>query len=161
MSGTSPTDTVPHGPRPGADRRRRELLGSALWAAAALAWTIAMLVPWFRAGALSHLSPIEAGGALRTGVASIPVGAGFVVLLLPLASWVLLALAPARGRLVLAWRLLLWLASTVVGLGLVVLGSSVSAATYGWGAGLVVLACLLGGAALCCSTLVRREQAEA
>ncbi|WP_300403774.1 hypothetical protein [Nocardioides sp.] len=160
MSTTSATGPMPGTPAPVDDRRRRELLGSALWAAAALAWTIAMLVPWFRAGALSHLSPIEAGGALRTGLVGIPSAAGFVVLLLPLASWVLLALAPARGRLVLAWRILLWLASTVVGLGLVVLMASVSADTYGWGAGLVVVACVLGAGGLCCSTLVRAEEAE-
>ncbi len=47
--------------------------------------------PWrcwcrgFAPGALSHVSPLEVGGALRTGVLGIPAAAGFVVLLLPLA----------------------------------------------------------------------------
>jgi hypothetical protein len=141
------------------DRRGRELLGCALWAAAALAWTVAMVVPWFRAGALSHVSPIEAGGALRTGLVGIPPAAAFTVLLLPLLSWVLLALAPARGLRVVLLRGSLWLVSTLVGLGLVLVMSSVSAGTYGVGAALVVLACLLGAGGLCCST-VRPERAS-
>ena len=112
-----------------------------------------MLVPWFRAGALSQVSPVEVGGALRTGLVGIPTWVGFVVLLLPLASWVLLALAPARGRRVLVVRLVLWVVSTALALGLLLVMASVSATTYGVGAGLVLLACVLGAGALCCSTV--------
>lgn len=135
------------------DRRSRELVGVALWAGAAVAWTVAMLVPWFRAGALSHVSPLEVAGALRTGLLGLPSGTGFVVLLLPACSWVLLAVAPARGRAALAVRLGLWLLSTVAGLALVVLMASVSDGTYGAGAVLVVAACLLGAGGLACSTV--------
>ncbi|WP_323793299.1 hypothetical protein [Nocardioides sp.] len=140
------------------DRRSRELLGCALWAGAALAWTVAMLVPWFRAGALSHVSPLEVGGALRTGLLGLPSATGFAVLLLPAASWVLLALAPARGGGALAARLGLWLLSTAAGLTLVALLASVSAGTYGGGAVLVVLACLLGAGGLACSTVARDDR---
>lgn len=135
------------------DRRSRELLGCALWAAAALAWTVAMVVPWFRAGVLSHTSPLEVGGALRTGLLGIPTAAGFVVLALPLASWVLLAIAPARGPGVLGVRLALWSVSTGAALALLVVMASVSAGTYGVGAALVVAAGLLGAGGLCCSTV--------
>lgn len=138
---------------PADDRRSRELLGAALWAGAAVAWTVAMLVPWFRAGVLSHVSPLEAAGALRTGLFGLPSGTGFVVLLLPVCSWVLLAIAPARGRGALAVRLGLWLLATAAGLALVVVMASVSAGTYGVGAVLVVAACLLGAGALACSTV--------
>lgn len=143
------------------DRRSRELLGAGLWAGAAVAWSVAMLVPWFRAGALSHVSPLEAAGALRTGLLGLPSGTGFVLLLLPACSWVLLALAPARGRAALAVRLGLWLLSTAAGLVLVVLLASVSAGTYGVGAVLVVVACLLGACGLACSTVARDTASDA
>lgn len=136
------------------DRRSRELVGCALWAVAALLWTLAMVVPWFRAGVLAEASLIEAGGALRTGLLGIPAVASLAVLLLPLSSWVLLALAPARGRRVLVIRVLLWALSSGAGIALVILAASVSAGTYGIGAAAVVLACLLGAAALTCSTVV-------
>lgn len=135
------------------DRRRRELLGSALWAAAALLWTVAMVVPWFRAGVLAQVSPIELGGALRTGLLEIPTIAAFGVLLLPLSSWVLLATAPARGRRVLVVRVVLWTLSTSAGVTAVLLMASVSAETYGVGAVLVLIACALGAGALACSTI--------
>ena len=140
------------------DRRSRELLGCALWAGAALLWTVAMLVPWVRAGALSHVSPLEVGGALRTGLLGLPSATGFVVLLLPAVSWVLLALAPARGLGVLVVRLGLWAGSTAAGIALVVLMASVSAGTYGVGAVLVVLACLLGAGGLACSTVATHDR---
>lgn len=140
------------------DRRARELLGCALWAGAALAWTIAMMVPWVRAGALSHVSPLEVAGALRAGAVGIPSAAGFAVLLVPLLSWVLLALAPARGWAALVARLVLWAASSAAGLALVVLLASISASTYGVGAALVVGACLLGAGALTCSTLTTGQE---
>lgn len=130
------------------DSRGRELLGGALWAVAALAWTAAMVVPWFRAGALAHVSPVELAGALRTGLLGLPAVVGYAVLLLPAASWLLLALAPVRGRRALVVRALLWLASTALALALLVLGASVSAGTYGTGAALVALACVTGGVAL-------------
>lgn len=140
------------------DRRSRELLAGALWAGAALLWTVAMLVPWVRAGALSHVSPLEVGGALRTGLLGLPSVTGFAVLLLPAASWVLLALAPARGVGALAVRLGLWATSTAAGVALIVLMASVSAGTYGVGAVLVVLACLLGAGGLACSTVTTDDR---
>jgi hypothetical protein len=140
-------------PHPVDDRRARELLGCTLWAVAALAWTAAMLVPWFRAGALAEVSPVEAGGALRTGALGIAPAAGFAVLVLPALSWVLLVTAPARGRRALVVRLVLWGASTAAAVALLLATASVSAGTYGLGASLVVAACLLGAGALCCSTV--------
>ncbi len=135
------------------DRRARELTGVVLWALAAAAWVAAMLVPWFRAGVLAHTSPLEIAELLRSGVFGIPPVAGFAVLLLPACALVLLGLAPLRGTGVMVARVLLWLVATVVGGVLLAAVSSVSAGTVGWGAALVLVACVLGAAALCCATV--------
>lgn len=129
-------------------RRRRELTGVALWALAALAWTVAMLVPWFRAGVAAGSSPVEVAALLRAGVLGVPGVAGWAVLLLPALALVLLGLAPLRGSGVMALRVALWLLATGVGLALVVVLARVSAGTFGAGAVLVVVGCVLGGVAL-------------
>lgn len=133
--------------------RARELTGVVLWALAAAAWGTAMVVPWFRAGLLAHPSPMDAAGLLRTGVLDVPPAAGFAVLVLPGLALVLLGIAPLRGPGVQAVRVALWLVSSGIGLALVVVLSTISARTFGWGAGLVVVGCLLGLAALCCASV--------
>lgn len=130
------------------DRRTRELTGSALWALAAVAWVVAMLVPWFRAGVAAHTTPIEVAALLRSGVLGVPPVTGYAVLLLPAIALLLLGVAPLRGGSAMALRVLLWLIGTVTGLGLVVLLASLSAQTFGAGALLVVAGCVLGGVAL-------------
>ena len=86
------------------DRRRRELVGVALWAAAAGAWVAAMLVPWFRAGVASATTPIEVAALLRAGALGVPAVAGYAVLLLPAIALLLLAIAPLRGGAPMAAR---------------------------------------------------------
>ncbi|MFB9311622.1 hypothetical protein [Nocardioides plantarum] len=129
-------------------RRGRELVGVGLWAAAAVAWVAAMLVPWFRAGVASSTTPIEVAALLRAGVLGVPSITGYAVLLLPAIALLLLGIAPLRGGGAMAARVLLWLAGTATGLLLVTLLARVSAHTVGWGAGLVVSGCVLGGIAL-------------
>ena len=141
------------------DRRRRELVGVALWAAAAGAWVAAMLVPWFRAGVASATTPIEVAALLRAGALGVPAVAGYAVLLLPAIALLLLAIAPLRGGGPMAARVALWLLGTVTGLLLVTVLGRVSAHTYGWGAGLVVAGCVLGGIALGFATVRVPERA--
>jgi hypothetical protein len=128
--------------------RGRELVGVALWALAAVAWVAAMLVPWFRAGVASSSTPMEAAALLRAGVLGVPPVAGYAVLLLPAIALLLLGIAPLRGGGAMAARVALWLVGTATGLLLVALLARVSADTFGWGAGLVVAGCVLGGIAL-------------
>lgn len=136
-----------------ADRKTRELTGVALWALAATAWVVAMLVPWFRAGVTASTTPLEVAELLRGGVLGVPPVTGYAVLVLPGIALLLLGLAPLRGGGVMALRVLLWLAGTAVGLLLVVLLSNLSAHTFGAGAVLIVLGCVLGGAALGLATV--------
>lgn len=130
------------------DRRARELTAAALWALAAVAWVVAMLVPWFRAGVAASATPLEVAGLLRSGVLGVPPVAGYAVLVLPAIALLLLGIAPLRGGSAMALRVVLWLLGTVAGLLLVVLLASVSAQTVGLGAVLVVAGCVLGGVAL-------------
>ena len=135
------------------DRRARELTGVARWALAAVAWVWAMTTPWARAGVASASTPLEVAELLRSGVLGVPAWTAYAVLLLPGAALLLLVIAPLRGVGVMVVRVLLWLVATAVGLLLVVLVGSVSAQIWDWGAGLVVVACVLGGAALGCATV--------
>lgn len=134
-------------------RRRRELTAVTLWALAAVAWVVATMVPWFRAGVPASTSPLAVGELLRTGVLGVPPAAGYLVLLLPASALVLLGLAPLRGPGVLVVRVLLWLVGAAVGLTLVFLLGRVSAFAIGWGAALVVVATVLGAVALAFSTV--------
>ncbi|WP_340540771.1 hypothetical protein [Nocardioides sp. GXZ039] len=131
-----------------AARRARELTAMALWAGAALAWVAAMRVPWSRHGLASSTTPMDAAELTRTGVLDIPPAASLAVVVLPLLAVALLAIAPLRGRGATIARVALWLVSCIGGLALAVLLASVSAASLGWGAALVVVACVLGGTAL-------------
>jgi hypothetical protein len=135
------------------DRRARELTGVALWALAAVAWVVAMLVPWFRAGVTASTTPLEVAELLRSGVLGVPPVTGYAVVVLPGIALLLLGIAPLRGRGAMALRVLLWLAGTAAGLLLVLFLASLSAHTFGWGAALVTAGCLLGGAALGCATV--------
>ena len=143
-----------------AERRTRELVAVALWAAAAIAWVVAMRVPWFREGVTASTSPLDAAELLRAGVLGVPPVSGFAVLLLPAIALVLLGLAPLRGVGVMVVRVLLWLVATGVGLALVAVLSQVSAQTFGWGAALVVAACVLGGVALGLATVRTAETGD-
>jgi hypothetical protein len=135
------------------DRRMRELVGVMLWALAAIAWVVAMLVPWFRAGVAASTTPLEVAELLRTGVLGVPPVTGYAVLVLPGIALLLLGSAPLRGGAVMALRVVLWLVGTAAGLLLVVFLGNLSAHTFGAGAVLVVLGCVLGGAALGCATV--------
>lgn len=130
------------------DRRTRELTAAALWALAAVAWVVAMLVPWFRAGVAASATPLEVAALLRSGVLGVPPLTGYAVLLLPAIALLLLGIAPLRGGSAMALRVTLWLVGTAVGLLLVVFLASLSAQTVGLGAVLVVVGCVLGGVAL-------------
>ncbi|WP_134766620.1 hypothetical protein [Nocardioides sp. 1609] len=129
-------------------RRSHEVVGVVLWALAAGAWVAAMWVPWFRHGVAAGTSPLDGAELLRTGVLDLPPALGLVLLPLPLCALVLLGIAPLRGVGAMVARVLLWLASTAGAVVLVVLVGSVSAWTFGPGAILVVVACLLGCVAL-------------
>lgn len=135
------------------DRRGRELTAVGLWALAASAWVVAMVVPWFRAGVTASTTPLEVGELLRGGALGVPPVAGYAVLVLPSIALLLLGMAPLRGGGVMALRVVLWLVGTVAGLLLVVLLSNLSAHTFGPGAVLVVLGCVLGGLALGLATV--------
>lgn len=138
---------------PTTDRRGRELTGVLLWAVAAVAWVVAMFVPWYAAGVAGATTPMEIGGLVRGGVLGIPESSAYAVLVPPTIALLLLGIAPLRGGGVMALRVLLWLVGTVIGIGLVVVLGSVSAYAVGPGAALVVLASVLGGVALGCATV--------
>lgn len=143
-------------------RRGRELIGTCLWALVAVAWVVAMTVPWFRSGVVASTTPLEAAGLLRAGVLDVPPASAYAVLVLPAIGLLLLVIAPLRGGAVMALRVLLWLLGTTLGLLLVVLLGRLSAYTFGPGAVLVVAGCALGGAALGCATVrVPRVEADA
>ncbi|MEO9322686.1 hypothetical protein ABFT23_04295 [Nocardioides sp. C4-1] len=134
-------------------RRSRELTAVALWALAAVAWVVAVSVPWFRAGVPASTSPLAVGELVRTGVLGVPPVAGYLVLVLPASALVLLGIAPLRGPGALALRVVLWLVGAGVGLTLVFVLGRVSAFAVGWGAALVVVATVLGAVALAFSTV--------
>ncbi len=130
------------------DGRRRELTAAGLWAAAAVSWVVAMLVPWFRVGVVGSTTPMEVAGLLRSGVLDVPPAAGYAVLAPPAIALVLLVIAPLRGGPAMAARVVLWLVGTAIGVLLVVLLARVSDYAVGPGAVLVVLGCVLGGVAM-------------
>lgn len=133
----------------------RELAGVVLWALVAVAWVVAMLVPWYRAGVAASTTPLEAAELLRSGVLDVPPVTGWAVLVLPAVALVLLGIAPLRGPGVMALRVLLWLLGSTAGLLLVLVLGRLSAYAVGPGALLVVGGSLLGGAALGCATVRR------
>ncbi|WP_137293946.1 hypothetical protein [Nocardioides dongxiaopingii] len=141
------------------DRRAHELVGVGLWALAAGAWVAAMWVPWFRHGVAAGTSPLGGAELLRTGVLDLPPVLGLALLPLPLCALVLLGIAPLRGVGAMVARVLLWLVSTAGAVVLVVAVGSVSAWSFGLGAVLVVVACLLGCVALGFATVREPERA--
>lgn len=146
--------------QPPTTRRARELVGVALWLVVAIAWVLAMVVPWFRGGLLAHVSPLDAATFLRSGgIDAVPGAAGFGVLALPLLGVVLLGLAPVRGAAVMVARVVLWAVGTVVAIGLVVSLRDLTAGRVGWGAGLLVAGGVLGAPALLCGTVRRGDEA--
>ncbi len=148
------SDEIAARPRPPSTRRTRELAGVFLWLLVAVAWVVAMLVPWFRTGVLAQTSPLDVGTLLRAGeIGPVPAAAGFGMLVLPLLGVVLLGLAPVRGTGVMVARVLLWALGAAVNLGLVVVLRDLTAGQIGWGAGLLVTGAALGGVALLCGTV--------
>jgi hypothetical protein len=143
----------PGEPVPVGDRRGRELTAVVLWLLTAVAWVVAAYVPWYGAGVPGATAPLDVARLLRTGVLGVPPLTGYAVLLQPVLGLVLLGLAPLRGATVMMLRVLLWLAGTVTGLGLVVVLGQLASFVVGPGAVLTVLGCVLGGTALGLATV--------
>lgn len=143
----------PGDPAPVSDRRGRELTAVVLWLLTAVAWMVAAYVPWYGAGVPGSTTLLDVARLLRTGVLGVPPLTGYAVLLQPVLGLVLLGLAPLRGATAMALRALLWLAGTVVGLGLVVVLGQLASFVVGPGAVLTVLGCVLGGTALGLATV--------
>lgn len=143
-----------------ADRRIRELTAVGLALAAAVAWVLAMRVPWYSAGVPGSASLLDVAELLGSDVLGVPAVAGWAVLLLPLAALLQLGLSPVRGMPAFVARLALWVLSTAAGLVLAVVLGQVSAHVVGPGVVLAVLAWVLGGASLCCATVSRGRPAR-
>ncbi|GAA5143107.1 hypothetical protein GCM10023340_07790 [Nocardioides marinquilinus] len=137
----------------------RDLAAAGLWAAAAIGWVLAMRVPWYRAGVLGDVTVLDGAELLRAGVFGVPAVAGFAVVALPAVALVLLGLAPVHGRAAMVARVVLWLVGTGSAVALLLVTWPLGGGAIGLGAGLVVLACVLGAIALGCATVTPHREA--
>ena len=136
---------------PGSGRGRGELVGhgpvhTVLWFACGMLWVVQATVPWTRRGAFSSSSMLDGVRLLRSGgvADSAPAGALLALVTVPVLGVLLAATAGARGRAVLAGRIVCVLIVVIFLVGFVQTVASADPERLGPGAWMTCVGVVVG-----------------